>query len=204
MRAEQHDPVGREQRGSLGVEVLVGRDIEGEALPVEPVDEVHLGAEMPARAAPVGGELGAQVEHRLQAGDRAAIAAVGVRIVGRGAELRTEAGREGILAREHHRMVARQIPLDEVLHMKALVGVGHVGEGGEQEEDIRARCAGPRPHEERDVVLFVLRAPEPRSVDAARQVAGHLVHEVCLPARIVDIVVMEVDRRVMLGIRREA
>jgi hypothetical protein len=55
-----------------------------------------------------------------------------------------------------------------------------------------------RTHEERHVVLHAVVRLQVRRVDAARQIVGHRELEVRLPARIVEVVVVEEDGAVLL------
>ena len=74
--AGQHHVVGLEQRRSLGVQVVVGDDVDGEALDLEPVDEVGVGHELPRVA---GVDLRAHVGDGAQPRRVGDAAPVGVR-----------------------------------------------------------------------------------------------------------------------------
>ncbi len=77
-----------------------------------------------------------------------------------------------------------------------LVRVREVAEGRQEERDPRRRAAARRPDDERDEVLAALDL-EVRGVDPAREVVGDGQPEVHLPARVVEVVVVEVDRPVL-------
>src|SRR5262245_12790454 len=75
--------------------------------------------------------------------------------------------------------------------------VGEIAEGRNQEGDLRSRRAFLRPDEERYVVLSGA-GPQARGVDAALQVRRHLEFEAGFPLRILEVVVVKVDRTVLL------
>jgi hypothetical protein len=79
-----------------------------------------------------------------------------------------------------------------------LVGVGEVGERGEEHRDVGGRFAARRPDDEWDVILGPVRT-KARRIDATRQGSRNGKREIGLPACIVEIGVVEVDRRVLLG-----
>ena len=89
------------------------------------------------------------------------------------------------------------LPIDVVGHPARDVRVDDVGERGDEDAGRRLRPASRRAHEERDHVLDTA-ARQPRGVDAAPEVGGHLEGEVRLPAAVVEVVVVEVDGGVVL------
>ena len=167
MRGRHHDLVGRERRGALEVQVLVGEEVDLELLHVEPVDEVRVGHELPRV---VGLDLRPHVGDRPQPRRVADAAAVAVP--------RVEAQRP-----------ERAGPG---------AGVGEVAEGRDQQRDLRRRRLPLlRPDRERHVVLEAA-AAQPRRVDPRLQRVRHAELEPHLPAGVVDVVVVEVDRAVLL------
>ena len=80
---------------------------------------------------------------------------------------------------------------------EVLVGVCHVAGGRQDQRDSRL-MARPRPYEERRVVLKAS-SPQPEGVDARPQVGRDLERAACAPADVVDVVLVEVDRPVLLG-----
>ena len=137
--AGQHHVVGLEQRRSLGVQVVVGDDVDVEALDLEPVDEVGVGHELPRVArvdlrahvgdgaqprrvghpAPVG--VGRVQAHGLEAG--AAGPGVGEIADGRGQE-RDVGGRRAARRpdEERHVVLARYRPQPRRVHAARQVG----------------------------------------------------------------------------------
>src|SRR5258708_7954445 len=83
-----------------------------------------------------------------------------------------------------------------------LVGIGEVGKGGDEEYRLGARDSGARPDEERDVI-FMIALPQSRRVDAAARISGDLPDEIGLPARVLNVIVMEMDGAVLLRRVRE-
>ena len=77
------------------------------------------------------------------------------------------------------------------------VGVDLVGEGRDEIEDLGLRLADLRPHEERNDVA-VRAAAQLHAVDAALQVLRHREAEVVGPAAVVQVVVVEMDRAVVM------
>ena len=78
-----------------------------------------------------------------------------------------------------------------------VVGVGHVAGRGREEADALLLTA-PRTHVERDVVRVVV-GSEPSGVQSRREVLRDRQREVDVPARVPQVVVVEVDRPVLLG-----
>ena len=81
--------------------------------------------------------------------------------------------------------------------VERVIGVGEVSRRLRQIEDLRRRLARRPAHEERDVVLVRVRA-DVDGIAAAAQRFGHAQREVALPAGVVDVVVMEMDRAVFV------
>ena len=81
------------------------------------------------------------------------------------------------------------------------VRVDRVRQRGHQERDPRPGDAPWRPDDEREVILVVA-GDELGGVHAARQVGGDRQLQVDIPAGVLEVVAMEVDRAVLLGRRR--
>ena len=82
-----------------------------------------------------------------------------------------------------------------------LVGVGEVGVGRQEHGDRRGGGATLGSHEEGDEVLG-LACLEMDRVDAAGEIGGDLPGEIGFPARVLQVVVVEEDRAVL--VRRQA
>src|SRR5205814_2469346 len=90
-----------------------------------------------------------------------------------------------------------------------VIGIGHIGAGGCEEGDLVALAAPPRGDEERKVVfacrsLVAVARTHMERIGPARQIGRDLERSRRLPASIVEIVVMKMDRTVMLGLERPA
>ena len=97
---------------------------------------------------------------------------------------------------ERHELTGPQLPGGRIEH-HVLVGVGHVIECRQQERDL-GLLTRLRQHGEGNVGFLVAGA-QARGVDAAPQAVGNGEREVDVPAGIVEVVVMEMDRAVLLG-----
>ena len=93
------------------------------------------------------------------------------------------------------RLQRRRVADDRLAHRRdrgeVLVGVCHVA-GGRQDQSHGSLMAGPRPYEERRVVLEPVHA-QSQGVDARPQLGRDLERTACAPADVVDVVVVEVD-----------
>jgi hypothetical protein len=202
--------VGGERVEAFIVQILVGDHIEGKSFVLEPVGQVRVGIELPqprAGAADPGAVFGAHVEDRPQARGVADAAAVGVQVVKRGAVL-------DVLMPEQIRGLKYQKAADDHLRrfgvqMLLMIGVRYVGRRRREEGKLRstlAPCrAARRTDKERDVVLAgaVLRLAirpldhQVGGIDSALHVRGHGEGKVASPSRIVEVVVVEMDRAVV-------
>src|SRR5271167_654783 len=103
---------------------------------------------------------------------------------------------EHVLGRQSRKMAGGEFGQVAVIaHM--LVGIGHVARRRNQEQRIAAGGAAFGPDEERDA-LHLLAVGKPGGVDAALQVLRNLENEIGLPAGVIEIVVVEMDRTIML------
>ena len=133
VRAGEHCAVGREQRGALVVEVFVGDDVEGDALGLEPGEQMRVGGVVPqAGAARVveGEEARAHGEDRAPAGGDADAAVVGVAVVGGAAVDRVVVGVVGRGAPGGRTRLVGGVGI-----AAGVVGIGLVGEGRSQESN---------------------------------------------------------------------
>ena len=188
VRAGDHGPVPGERVGALVVEVVVGDDVEPDALAPQPGDQDQvLGEAVRAtvlRAAVVRPQLGERPQQRrLVDADAVRVAVVERAEPGPGDPAVLGALRRGRL---------RALPLARV---------GQVGER-RQDEDVRRRVRRRRAADrERNHVLDAV-GLEPQPVHASRQRVGQLELEARRPAEVVDGVGVEVHRPVL--IRRQA
>ena len=195
----QHDRVVLDRRQTFVVQVLVGDDVVLEALRLQPLGQVRVGVELPERglaAADPFQHLRAEVQDRAEPRGVADAAAVDVTVVERGTVFPVLAALHVLLV-QHHEPAGKNLRRTHVGGHVG-VGVGHVARGGQQEADLRGRRAARRTHGKGDVFLTATLAPEPRGIDAALQPLRAGEGEIDLPARVVDVVLVEVDRAVLL------
>src|SRR5262249_55458215 len=146
-----------------------------------------------ARGEPVAGLWGDVYDPAPARGGRAA-PALGGRVGGGEGGLRVLGGEQG--GGLPQRRAARRELGPPGAWGGVVVGVGHVRRGGDEQRDpVLGPCPGA--HIERDVVLVVAGA-QPRGVDPARQVVRRGEREVDVPAGVLQVVVVEVDRAVLL------
>ncbi len=188
MTAGQQDAVRADEIEPFLVQIVVGDDVEGKAAAVEPVDDEEIAAIIP----PPPGR--ANIGRRAMARGVADAAAVGVAIIGRVAHLGmleqqdvdgVEHGEPALGDLGHHRAEAADIVL-----------IDGIGGGRGEVDDVGASLALGRTDEEGDLELRLLRR-QPRGIAAAPQAGGNREGEIRLPARIGDVVVVEMDGAVL-------
>ncbi len=121
--------------------------------------------------------------------------AVGVHLVVRPAEVVVPLQLE-VVARHHRRVAHQQLGAGHV-ELQPVVGVRQVGAGRQQHRHVVAPAVTPGPDDERHVALG-LALPQPDGVDAALEVARQVDAERLGPLRVVQVVVVEVDRAVLV------
>jgi hypothetical protein len=186
--------VARERAHALAVELHVGDQVVRNALLLQPVDEVRVDGQV------AGLRARAHVEHRAQPRAVGAAAAVHVMVVGGLAQLGVLL-QVDVVAREHQQPLGQHLEVDRVQAQRA-VGVGHVGHGGREHGQLRARRIGRRRDEEADVGLGVLRdlrvgGPQAQRMEARAPAARHVELQRGGPAAVVDVVAVEVDCAVL-------
>ena len=166
---------------------------------LQPAQDVRIGVELPqvrAGAAHGADDLGLHVDHGPQARAVEDARAVIVNVVEAKPEL-------GVLLHEQVVLLVLQEPAYHDLRFRhvqgdAVVGVGHVACRGQQEGRGCPRPFPRRQYRERNVELVLVRVQAHR-VETAAHPVRNLEREVCVPAGVVEIVVVEVDGRVALG-----
>ena len=187
VRAGDDDPVATEDLDASLVKQVVGDHVVIRAGVVEPGGHIGVGGEGPHTA------FRSQVEDRSQVRAEHDTAAVAVVVVGAGPDLGM-VEQEALVVHRSPRTVAE----DAVGHRGELdVRVRAVGDGRGEEGDRRGSAIRRRCHEERDVIL-ARRGGHAERVDAARKRVGHVEGDARLPARVVEVVAVEVDRAVLL------
>ena len=194
MRTGDDGPIRPQQRHLLAIQIMVGDDVEGDALHRQPIGQVRIGREMPqprAAVIDIGDVAGPHREERPAHARIADAAAIGMLVIGR-------AGIFGVIVGIPR--IGAPIGLtvaERVVEIAALmIAVDLIGEGGSEKGD--RRCGAPprrQDIERHDVLQFA--AAEPHAIDAARHALGDLDREIGLPFAIVEIVLMEMDRRIM-------
>ena len=191
--AARDDAIIRLQQGlALQMQRLVGHDIVGKSVLLQPVEDQGVGAEVPHARARL------HAEHRPVARGVTHAAAVAVTVVGRGAQLRMHLqvhlgpgqGGEAV-----HR------PLQEAphLHMGAVIAVTDIGRGRHQHRQPGTRLSPGRQDVEGGVGGPAAQV-DTAAVDAARPVRRNRQRNVVLPAAVDDIVLVEVDGAVVVGV----
>ena len=184
------------------VKLLIGDDVVVVALRLHPRGEVGVGGEVAQpRASNSGVRVGdvtdAHVQHGPMPRRDGDSAPVGMMVVGREPVLDVAAGVVRISAPLRGlRLPVRLPPRVPRPLGTGMVRVDRVREGRDEHRD---RCGGPalrRHHEERDVLPRVRRREHQRAGGRASAL-GHRPLERHRPAAVVDVVLVEVDRRVL-------
>ena len=116
-------------------------------------------------------------------------------VVGREAELGSFEEQEITLVEDRQPAVDRLAQGVEV--ERDDVGIGEVSGGGGEEGDVGGGGAPCSAHVEGEVALGLARAQAGR-IHPAREAVRHFEFEIALPATVVDVVVVEVDRSVVV------
>ena len=187
--------------------VFVGDDVEGDVLRFEPLDEVHVGAQLPEP-----GVGRADVDQRAETRGVTDARPVVVDVVHRVAVLGV-AVEIAFLRRHHVEAVGEQ--LVPGLDPAARVAVRHVAGRGDEEGERRGGAIAQitalteftpiiafteftrRAHDEGDVVLLVP-GRDPGGVEAARRAGGDFQFEIGVPFAVVQRVIEEVDGGVLI------
>ena len=108
-----------------------------------------------------------------------------------------------VLGQEHVLVLHDRHAVDQQLRAacvvgEMLVGVGHVADRRHHHRDLGLLLTGTRYDEERNVVLVAFVRGELHAIGIALVVRGHGPLEVDLPARVVHVIVVEVDRAILL------
>ena len=168
--------------------VLVGDHVEGDALRFEPLNQVHVGAQLPE---PVVGR--ANVDQRPQprrvTDPRPVVVVVIHRVAVLGVAIEV-----ALLRSDDRKVIGKQFVPE--FDPPARVAIGHVAGGGDQQRQRRSGPVARRPHDERDVV-FLISGCQACGVEAAGRVGGDFQFEVGVPLAVVERVVEEVDRGVL-------
>ena len=87
---------------------------------------------------------------------------------------------------------------------EVVIGIGHIAVGRQDETELGGCSSLGWSHHEGDVVLGLRRIvsayAQARGINAALQVLRHVKLEADVPSRVVDVVVMEMDRSVFIGL----
>ena len=171
MRTRQHRAVRRQQSRPLVVEILVGDDVEREALLLEPGEDMRVGRIVPQpRTARIveGEETRPHRQHRAEPRGEGDAAAIRVAVIGGVPVSRVLVGVVGRRAPFPHPCMIGGIGI-----AARVIGVGLVGESGGEKSDARMRAFAARQHVEGQTVLAAF-AGEMQRIGAARQVIRNL------------------------------
>ena len=195
MRPGDHQRVIADQFDSVGVQVLVGHDVERKTLLLQPVGQMAVGREVAQpRPARIGKREVARPhgEHRPAARRQRDPRPVRMAIVGGEAEVADLIRIVGARPPRRRPGLERRIPV-----AARMVRIGEVGEGRGQVDDLRpASPPRVRQHKERDVVGAEAIVDAER-VDAARKILGNGQLKALAPADVADVIAVEMHGAVL-------
>ena len=193
-----HRAVALQQRQPLRMQLFIGHHIEAMALGLEPGADMEIGAVLPGSrtggADPARGMAGPHIEDGSQPRRDGDAAAVAMGLV-EGIAVFAMGGEEEVFAPHGGHMAAGDLGQIAVV-AQPLIGIGHVAGRRDQEQRIGRRLAARRQDEEGNP-LDLVPILEPGGIEAAAQMARHLEDDIGLPAGIVEIVVVKMDRAVL-------
>ena len=171
------------------IEIFIGDYVVVLTDCLEPVGNVSVGVKAPQAT------LRSHVEYRTQTRGVTNSGVVSVLVV-KGQAVFGVFLQKYIIGSEHRDGAAFWLGKDGV-HRKLDVGVCHVCRGRDQQHHVRSFFASRWTHKERYAV-FVLAADQPRTINTAAHGLRDCQREVGLPAGVVEIVIMKVNRTVLL------
>ena len=184
------------ERTGPGVQAVIGHDVVFDPLHVEPVGQVEIRAQVTRRVLQPAAVVGTQVRHRTPEAGGHHRRAVAVHVIERAAPLRMACEQAVVLA-ELDGVLADAVRMEVEAVRHPLVRVGGVRQRGQDHREPRRPARAGR-HHERHMVHERPRA-QLDGVDPARERGRQRQAHRRGPARVVEVVVVEVHGPVLLG-----